>query len=68
MSCLQIYFCDPQSPWQHGTNENTNSLLRQCFPKGTGLGQHGAGELEAIAHAPNARPYKTLGWKHLRKP
>ncbi len=60
---LQIYFCDPRSPWQRGSNENTNGLLRQYFPRGTNLARHGAEELVAVATALNGRPRKTLGWR-----
>jgi IS30 family transposase len=62
-SGLQVYFCDPQSPWQRGTNENTNGLLRQYFPRGTNLARHSAQELEAVAATLNSRPRKTLTWK-----
>ncbi len=59
---LEIYFCDPAKPWQRGSNENTNGLLRQYFPKGTDLSQHGPKYLDFVAAQMNRRPRKTLGW------
>ncbi|NIA26407.1 MAG: IS30 family transposase [Gammaproteobacteria bacterium] len=60
---IPVYICDPQSPWQRGTNENTNGLLRQYFPKGTDLSRWSADEIEAVAYTLNTRPRKTLGWR-----
>jgi len=59
----EIFFCDPHAPWQRGSNENTNGLLRQYFPKGTSLAGHSPADLAAVADELNGRPRKTLGWK-----
>lgn len=60
---MDVYFCDPHSPWQRGANEDTNGLLRQCFPKGTDLGTFPEEYLDAVAEGLNDRPRKPLGWR-----
>ncbi|MFJ4866791.1 IS30 family transposase, partial [Streptomyces sp. NPDC088748] len=59
---MPVYFCDPATPWQRGSNENTNGLLRQYFPKGSDLSSHSIEHLAAATAELNSRPLKTLGW------
>ncbi len=60
---IDVYFCDPQSPWQRGSNENTNGLLRQYFPKGCDLSEYSQAHLNKVARQLNERPRKTLGFE-----
>ena len=60
---IKVYFCDPQNPWQRGSNENTNGLLRQYFPKGTDLSGYSQAKLNAVARRLNERPRKTLNFE-----
>ena len=60
---IQVYFCDPRNPWQRGSNENTNGLLRQYFSKGLDLSGYSQGQLDAVANRLNGRPRKTLNYE-----